>query len=70
MDCAAEDFDEVERVDIGEAGADEREGGVVVCSEEGAAVGLGGGEVNWREGFVGFGVGYGWVERHGPDWID
>lgn len=64
MDCAAEYFGEVEGVDIGEAGADEREGGVVVCSEEGAAVGPGGGDVDWREGFVGFGVGYRWIARH------
>ena len=70
MDGAAEDFGEVEGVDVGEAGADEGNGGVVVCSEEGAAVGVGGGDIDWREGFVGFGVGYGWVERHGADWID
>lgn len=63
-DCATEYFGEIEGVDVGEAGADEGDGGVVVCSEEGAAVGVDGGYVDWREGFVGFGVGYGWVERH------
>ena len=41
VDGAAEDLGEVEGVDVGEAGADEGEGGVVVCGEEGAAVGVG-----------------------------
>lgn len=63
-DGAAEYFGEVEGVNVGEAGADEGDGGVVVCGEEGGAVVVGGGDVDGREGFIGFGVGYGWVERH------
>ncbi len=53
VDGAAEDFGEVEGVDVGEAGADEGEGGVVVGGEEGGAVGFGVGDVDWREGFDG-----------------
>lgn len=68
MDGAAECLGDVEGVDVGEAGADEGEGGVVVCVEEGGAALVGVGVVDWREGFHGLGVGYGWVERHGCDW--
>ena len=48
-DRAAEDFGEVERVDVGEAGADEREGGIEVCGAEGCS------RVIWRGGVDGVG---------------
>ena len=67
VDGAAEYLGDVEGIDVGEAGADEGDGGVVVCGAEGGAVGVGGGDVDWGEGVVGFGGGEGGVERHGAD---
>ena len=64
VDGAAVYFGDVDWVDVGEAGADEGEGGVVVCVVEGGAVGVGVGDVDVREGRGGVGVERG-VERHG-----
>ena len=55
VDGAAEYFGQVEGVDVGEAGADEGQGGIVVCGEEGAAVFFGGGDIDWSEEYPGFG---------------
>ena len=64
VDGAAVYLGDVDGVDVGEAGADEGEGGVVVCVVEGGAVGVGVGDVDVGEGRGGVGGGGG-VERHG-----
>lgn len=62
-DGAAEYFCEVEGVDVGEAGADEGEGGFEVGVGEGAAGVVGGGDVDGGEG-----DGFGAVGGGGVDW--
>lgn len=63
-DGAAEDFHHVEGVDVGEAGADEGHGVVVVSSAEGGAGFVGGGGVDWGGFDGGLGAHGGWEVGH------